>query len=70
VLVRPEQLRLGDGAVTARVAEVSFYGHDAAVTLDLHDGPTVVARVTGLDAPEVGLEVAVSVSGRVLAFRA
>ncbi|MFC5176114.1 ABC transporter ATP-binding protein [Nocardioides taihuensis] len=69
VLVRPEQLRLGDdGPVAARVVEVSFYGHDAAVTLDVHDGPTVVARVTGLDAPEAGREVGVSVTGRVLAF--
>ena len=56
VLVRPEQLRL-DGSVDSvegLVGEVSFYGHDAAVRVDLlPDGPSVVARVTGLDAPEV-----------------
>jgi iron(III) transport system ATP-binding protein len=73
VLVRPEQVRL-DGAgsgsgVEATVAEVSFYGHDAACRLDLHpDGPALVARLIGLDAPEVGSVVKVGVAGGVVAF--
>ncbi len=58
VLVRPEQIRLDDpdtGTTKARVVEVSFYGHDAAVRLELlPDGPALVARIPGLDAPDRG----------------
>jgi iron(III) transport system ATP-binding protein len=73
VLVRPEQVRL-DGAassssVEARVTEVSFYGHDAACRLDLQpDGPSLVARLIGLEAPPVGSIVKVGVAGGVVAF--
>ena len=73
VLVRPEQVRL-DGAATgavveARVAEVSFYGHDAACRLDLQpDGPSLVARIIGLEAPPIGTVVKVGVTGGVVAF--
>ena len=42
----------------ARVEQVHFYGHDASVRLRvLPDGPALVARVAGLDAPEPGAEV-------------
>ena len=59
--MRPEQLRV-DGSVGSvertRVGEVSFYGHDAAVHIDLlPDGPSVVARLAGLDAPGVETRV-------------
>ena len=73
VLVRPEQVRL-DGAATgavveARVTEVSFYGHDAACRLDLQpDGPSLVARLIGLEAPAIGSIVKVGVAGGVVAF--
>jgi iron(III) transport system ATP-binding protein len=73
VLVRPEQVRL-DGAATdarveARVTEVHFYGHDAACRLELQpDGPSLVARIIGLDAPDVGSIVKVGVAGGVVAF--
>ena len=50
----------------ARVRDVSFYGHDAAVHLDLlPGGPSLVARVPGLAAPEPGTEVGVGVAGAV-----
>ncbi|HYH35227.1 MAG TPA: ABC transporter ATP-binding protein [Nocardioides sp.] len=66
VVVRPEQVTIRPGGHGARVTEVSFYGHDAAVRLDLlPDGPTLVARVTGLAAPEPGSEVAVGITGEV-----
>jgi iron(III) transport system ATP-binding protein len=73
VLVRPEQVRLegaaDDAAVVARVTEVSFYGHDAACRLDLQpDGPALVARLIGLEAPAVGSVVKVGVAGGVVAF--
>ena len=73
VLVRPEQLRVDGsvGSVEGRVGEVSFYGHDAAVHIDLlPDGPSVIARLAGLDAPGVETRVKVGVSGRVVAFPA
>jgi len=73
VLVRPEQLRVDGsvGSVEGRVGEVSFYGHDAAVHVDLlPDGPSVVARLAGLDAPGVETRVKVGVAGRVVAFPA
>jgi iron(III) transport system ATP-binding protein len=74
VLIRPEQVRVEDASAAptakARVEEVSFYGHDAAVRLELlPDGPVLVARMPGLDAPEVGRTVAVAVAGPVVAFR-
>ena len=74
VLIRPEQVRLdsaaSDARVEARVTEVSFYGHDAACRLDLQpDGPTLVARIIGLEAPPIGSIVKVGVAGGVVAFR-
>jgi iron(III) transport system ATP-binding protein len=73
VLVRPEQLRVDGsiGSAKARVGQVSFYGHDAAVRLELvPDGPSMVARIPGLDAPAVGSTVTVGVAGRVVAYPA
>ena len=74
MLLRPEQIRIDDpsqeATAKARVEEVSFYGHDAAVRLTLlPDGPALVARIPGLEAPEVGRTVAVGVAGRVVTFR-
>jgi iron(III) transport system ATP-binding protein len=73
VLVRPEQVRLDGTAsparIQARVAEVSFYGHDAACRLDLQpDGPALVARLIGVEAPAIGSIVTVGVAGGVVAF--
>jgi iron(III) transport system ATP-binding protein len=72
VLVRPEQVRIDGseaGSVEARIEEISFYGHDAAVRiLVLPDGPALVARVPGLDSPGVGAVVKAGIAGRVVAF--
>ncbi|GLX01228.1 ABC transporter ATP-binding protein [Microtetraspora sp. NBRC 16547] len=78
VLIRPEQIRLdhaSDAAgVAARVAEVSYFGHDAAVRLDLLSGvpggPQVTARVSGGDLPATGALVTLTVTGDVLAYPA
>jgi iron(III) transport system ATP-binding protein len=86
LVVRPEQVVLGaGGGVPARVDEVSFYGHDAAVRLTVsRPGPlpgaagpagpsepvTLVARVTGADVPAVGSEVRVRVTGPVHSYPA
>jgi iron(III) transport system ATP-binding protein len=73
VLVRPEQVRLdaaGTGSgVEALVTDVRFYGHDAACRLHLQpDGPSLVARIIGLEPPEVGSTAMVGVTGGVVAF--
>jgi iron(III) transport system ATP-binding protein len=69
VLIRPEQIEIrADGAdgVAARVAEVSYFGHDAAVRLDVMDGgPRVLARVPGATAPAPGSRVRLVVRGAV-----
>jgi len=73
VLVRPEQILLssGDPGVPAHVTEVTFYGHDASIHLDLdggHDHRRVIARVAGYVAPKLGTNVSVAVAGEVIAF--
>jgi iron(III) transport system ATP-binding protein len=61
VMLRPEELLLapanGSGPPNARVTSVEYYGHDARVRLicEHADGEfALVARTSGLDAPEVG----------------
>jgi iron(III) transport system ATP-binding protein len=72
VLVRPEQIRLTAGptagALRGLVRDVTYYGHDASVTLALGQGPTVSARVSGHMAPEPGEEVGVDVEGPAMAY--
>ena len=83
LLVRPEQIELvaaatpatngrpGVEPAIARVSEVCFYGHDAAVHLIVApSGTQVVARVLGVDPPEVGAEVHLAVRGCVRAYAA
>ena len=71
ILLRPEQLVLrasGDG-VRARVRDVSYFGHDAAVRLELLPGGTeVLARVAGHDRPVPGSVVHLVVTGEALAY--
>ncbi|WP_372736188.1 ABC transporter ATP-binding protein [Nocardioides sp.] len=72
VLIRPEQVLLGaeGSGVKAHVDSVGYYGHDASVTLTLlPDGPTLAARVNGLDVPATGATVAITVAGPVVAFQ-
>ena len=74
VLIRPEQIHLsthGPGP-RARVTEVSYYGHDAAVQMrfdSADDGAVeVLARVTGFAVPAIGEEFHLTVSGPVIAM--
>lgn len=75
VMLRPEQIRLtGESApscVRARVLDVTYYGHDASVSLGMtgHDRP-ILARVSGYEAPRPGTEVGLAVEGAVMAYRA
>ena len=50
----------------ARVAAISYYGHDATVRLVLDDGGEVLARTRGRVLTEVGARVALTVQGPVL----
>jgi iron(III) transport system ATP-binding protein len=71
ILLRPEQLVLSpDGSgVRARVRDVSYFGHDAAVRLELLPGGTeVLARVAGHDRPEPGTVVRLTIAGEALAY--
>ncbi|MBA2696540.1 MAG: ABC transporter ATP-binding protein [Actinobacteria bacterium] len=80
VMVRPEQILLsphGDAPVKAMVTSVSYFGHDALVQLELQVGPGGIvaetdralrARVVGLQPPEVGEMVGLSVVGPVRVF--
>ncbi|SMD19033.1 ABC transporter ATP-binding protein [Kibdelosporangium aridum] len=66
VLIRPEQLRLGEGAEAA-VVDVRFHGHGATVLLRLRDGTQVRSRVLGTHV-KPGENTAVTVRGPVLFF--
>jgi iron(III) transport system ATP-binding protein len=71
ILLRPEQLVLSDGGtgVEARVRDVSYFGHDASVRLELVPGGTeVLARVAGHDRPRTGSLVRLTVVGEALAY--
>jgi iron(III) transport system ATP-binding protein len=70
VLLRPEQLLVGNSGAPARVISASFLGDAASVRLQLtHDGAALVARVPGQACPQPGAIVGVSVDGAVVAYR-
>lgn len=78
VLLRPEQLRLtpqgadgGGAGARGQVLDVTYYGHDASVSLALLDEPSgqvLNARVPGHMSPRPGERLSVSVEGEVIAF--
>lgn len=69
LVIRPDQVVLDPAGVEARVDEVSFYGHDAAIRLTVA-GAALVARVPGPSAPAAGDQVRVGVRGTVHAYPA
>ncbi|MBO9523648.1 MAG: ABC transporter ATP-binding protein [Nocardioidaceae bacterium] len=71
VLVRPEQVRLvelAEAGVHGTVTEVSFYGAQVVVHLDLADGTPVTARGSSAHTPESGEKVGLLVEGAVVAY--
>jgi iron(III) transport system ATP-binding protein len=72
VLIRPEQIQLGEmapGIPCAEVLSTTYFGHDALVALRLQADHTVVtARVSGTDVPPTGTIVGLSVVGAARAF--
>jgi iron(III) transport system ATP-binding protein len=74
VMVRPEQIRLVSAsepsATRARVLAVTYYGHDAKVSLSLGEpAGSATARVAGHMAPRPGDEVGLNVEGVVMTYR-
>jgi iron(III) transport system ATP-binding protein len=72
VLVRPEQIELGEptGHMNGTVASYEYYGHDAVVHVrpELDGLPDLVVRVTGGSPLVPGTRVGLSVRGRVVAW--
>jgi iron(III) transport system ATP-binding protein len=72
LMVRPEQIELAGaskGGVEAKVVDVSYFGHDAAVRLQVvASGRLVTARVLGHSVPVPGSLVNLSVTGPVAAY--
>ncbi len=83
VMVRPEQIRVapvdpedrvGSDAIEATVEEITFYGHDATLSLRLARSPdqpsqaAVRARVPGHQVPAPGSRVRLAVEGEVVAY--
>jgi iron(III) transport system ATP-binding protein len=72
VLVRPEQIELGEptGQMDGTVASYEYYGHDAVVHVhpELEALPDLVVRVTGGSPLEPGRKVGLTVRGPVRAW--
>jgi iron(III) transport system ATP-binding protein len=74
VMIRPEQIRLGQeaaaGGVAAVLKSVAFYGRDAVVSLGLKGALAgdVTARVFSQSVPPAGGEVWLTVEGAVVAY--
>lgn len=59
LVLRPEQLVLGQGGIPATVARTSFFGHDGLVRVELTDGTPLLVRLDGREMPAVGSRVTV-----------
>jgi iron(III) transport system ATP-binding protein len=74
ILLRPEQILLdatvdGEPGIQAWVRDVSYFGHDAAVRLELvGDETEILARVAGHELPAPGSLVRLTVAGEALAY--
>ena len=53
--VRPEQVRIGDGALRGRVAETVYFGTDTHCHLRMSDDTEVVARMQSPPSGDTGL---------------
>ncbi|MGK7651894.1 ABC transporter ATP-binding protein [Roseovarius sp. B08] len=60
--VRPEQVRIGDGALSARVAETVYFGTDTHCHLRMSDDTEVVARMQSPPSGDTGLHEGQQVS--------
>ncbi len=70
IVPRPDLLAQAAAGADARVAAISYAGHDAMITADLVDGPSVQLRMAAVELPDVGDDVRLAVQRPGLAFAA
>ncbi len=70
IVPRPDLLATAAAGADARVASISYAGHDAMLTCDLTAGSTVRMRMAAVDLPEVGESLRLAVQRPGLAFPA
>jgi iron(III) transport system ATP-binding protein len=76
VLIRPEQITLSSavpgpvGAVTGKVSETRYHGHDALIAVDVAEAGLLQVRELGTEPPGPGDEVILTVGGAVMAWSA
>jgi len=70
IVPRPDLLAQAAAGADARVASISYAGHDAMITADLVDGPSVLMRMAAIELPAVGDSVRLAVQRPGLAFAA
>ena len=70
IVPRPDLLAQAAAGADARVAAISYAGHDAMITADLVDGPSVLMRMAAVELPSVGDDLRLAVQRPGLAFAA
>lgn len=70
IVPRPVLLARAAAGADARIAAISYAGHDAMITADLVDGPSVRLRMAAVELPAVGDSVRLAVQRPGLAFAA
>ena len=70
IVPRPYLLAQAAAGADARVASISYAGHDAMITADLVDGPSVLLRMAAVELPAVGDDLRLAVQRPGLAFAA
>jgi iron(III) transport system ATP-binding protein len=68
IVPRPELLAHAAAGADARVAALSYAGHDAMLSCDLVSGPTVRMRMAAVELPHVGDKVRLAVQRPGLAY--
>ena len=68
IVPRPDLLAQAAAGADARVAAISYAGHDAMITADLVDGPSVLMRMAAVELPSVGDDLRLAVQRPGLAF--
>lgn len=70
IVPRPDLLAQAAAGADARVAAISYAGHDAMITADLVGGPSVLMRMAAVELPRVGDDLRLAVQRPGLAFAA
>ncbi|WP_404432027.1 ABC transporter ATP-binding protein [Microbacterium lacus] len=68
IVPRPDLLAHAAAGADARIAAISYAGHDAMITADLFDGPSVLIRMTAVELPSIGDSVRLAAQRPGLAF--